>query len=374
MEFSCPSKVFKQAFDVAARFVPTRPSVPILSSVLIEVGPGNVWFSAQDLDIGVRHQITGVDVSALGVCLLPKEQLAKVLATADGETLRFRLDADRKLTVRAGAARWTVVTASHDTYPLVAEFAAESHCTLETAEFRRMVERTIYAIDAKSVKYALGGLSLESTPEQLSAVATSGRTLARQTIGASYTGEFTPSDSQVVVPARTLKELLSILPDDLPTLDLGVVNRSSAHFRFGETTLTARLMEGRFPPYKDVFPEVFTQTVTVDPGPFRKAVEQAAAMRSESSRLTSFEFSEGRVRITSETPDAGDSEVDHAVEWTGETRTVHLDPTFLLDMLKSFGSAPAKLCLAGKLDHVVLKTEDGFIGAIAQMSKGGPGK
>ena len=46
--------------------------------------------------------------------------------------------------------------------------------------FREVVRRTVFATDNESSRYALGGVLLELTADEITAVATDGRRLARQ--------------------------------------------------------------------------------------------------------------------------------------------------------------------------------------------------
>ena len=100
-------------------------------------------------------------------------------------------------------------------------------------------------------------------------------------------------------------------------------------------TIHARLLEGRFPRWRDVFPNR-EESVKIDlaVGPLHAAVRQAAVVTSDESRGIDFTFGSGSLVLAGQTADVGQSRVELPIAYDGAELTITLDPRFLIDFLK----------------------------------------
>jgi DNA polymerase-3 subunit beta len=111
---------------------------------------------ASDNDISIRLRLeTTCEVPGVG--LLPKGHVESILRVTEGETLVFRTEGN-KLSIRSAAGRWNVNTEDPATFPDVPEFGCDIYHTLSGSDYKRLVKRTIYAVDPDSTRYALGGM------------------------------------------------------------------------------------------------------------------------------------------------------------------------------------------------------------------------
>ena len=108
-----------------------------------------------------------------------------------------------------------------------------------------------FATDEESSRYALGGVLFELTSDGLIAVGTDGRRLACQTGPATSVNGHEPP-GVTVVPTRSLNILERALADSEEEIKIAV-QENSISVQAGAMMLFSRLVEGRYPRWRDVF-------------------------------------------------------------------------------------------------------------------------
>jgi DNA polymerase III subunit beta len=96
----------------------------------------------------------------------------------------------------------------------------------------------------------------------------------------------------------------------------------------------SRLVEGRFPPYRQVLPQKLSIKVPLTAGPFQTAVRQAAIMTDEESKRVIFSFAKKKLTLQARGAESGRSRVEMPIDYDGKAVEISFDPKFLIDMLR----------------------------------------
>jgi DNA polymerase-3 subunit beta len=96
-----------------------------------------------------------------------------------------------------------------------------------------------------------------------------------------------------------------------------------------------RLVEGRFPKWRDVLPNrQSSNKIDIPVGPMFSALRQAAIVSSEESRGIDFTFKNGTLVLSNCTADVGQSRVEMPVPYDESELTITLDHRYVADFLK----------------------------------------
>ena len=118
----------------------------------------------------------------------------------------------------------------------------------------QIIRRTTFATDNESSRYALGGVLIELTADKITAVGTDGRRLAMMEAPAQSVGGHATGDNMTIVPARSMHLIEKILTE--PDAEIHIAARANEMLvKSPRATLYSRLVEGRFPKWRDVFPK-----------------------------------------------------------------------------------------------------------------------
>jgi DNA polymerase-3 subunit beta len=359
MKVTCNREKLLAAYQTAASVAPSRSPKPILQNVKIEATPEGTTLMATDLEIGVRVDVAGVEVEAPGAAILPKDRVSQILRESSDETLRLEAD-DQGTRVRGERSEFKLPAENPDEFPQIAQFAEEKYHEVPGRLLREIIRRTIFATDNESSRYALGGVLLEFEEKQITAVGTDGRRLAKMQGPATSVGGHTSGEATIIVPVRAMQLIERAVGDDS---EVQVAARQNEILvRTPRVTIYSRLLEGRFPRWRDVFPNRDgAKKIELAVGPFYSAVRQAAIVTSDESRGVDFDLGGGTAVLAGHAAEVGQSRVELPIGYDGDTIAITLDPRFVTDFLKVLDpDKPFTLELQDGESAAVCSTDDGY--------------
>ena len=356
MKISCDREQLLHAFQTVAAVAPVRSPKPILQNVKLDATDKLVELTATDLEIGIRHIVAGVDLQSPGSVVLPSARFGSILRESSDQTLH--LESDGTATKVVGErSRFRLSAEDPREFPVVAEFDAPKACELPGRLLRELVRRTAFATDNESSRYALGGVKLELADGEITAVGTDGRRLAKM-VG-PVAGDL-GADQTIIVPTRAMHLIeRAVMPSDDA---VRVAVRGNEFLVASETvTISARLLEGRFPDWRKVFPESGGLKLDLAVGATLTAVRQAAIVTSEESRGIDFTFENGLLVLSGLAAEVGQSRVELPIGYEGDGLTITLDPRFMVDFLKVLDPEKTfSLEVRDAESAAVLSTDDGY--------------
>ena len=158
--------------------------------------------------------------------------------------------------------------------------------------------------------------------------------------------------SGVIIPRKGLAELKRLVDeDDAEEVELAFEGNNGLA-RKGSVTLLMRLIEGEFPDYRQVIPKELPQRLTIATEPLSHAIRRVALLSAERSRAVKFEFSAGRLVISSNNPDLGEAQEELDVDYSGDDLSIAFNARYMMDALTAAQSKEIELGLRDELSPV----------------------
>ncbi len=357
------------AFQTAALVVPSRSPKPILQYVKFEVGDQGTTMTATDMEVGIRIEVYGVEVQVAGATLLPVQRFGPILRECTDEKLSIEVDS-QGTTVRGERTEFKLPMSNPDEFPEVAVFDEQTYQEVPAKLLRELIRRTLFATDNESSRFALGGVLLEMEETQITAVGTDGRRLARMHGPSVSHGDQHLADQMTIVPTRSMTLIERAISDS--DAEIMVAARGNdILFKSPRATIYSRLVEGRFPKWRDVFPQR-TETIRIDMtvGPLLAHLRQASIVASEESRGIDFTFGEGTLVLTGLTAEVGESRVEMPIPYDGQPVTVTLDHRYVTDFLRVLDPETTfHLEIEDADSAAVFSTDDGYGYVVMPLAK-----
>lgn len=368
MKISCDREKLAGAFQLAGSVAQSRSPKEILQNIKIDATEERVTLMATDMETGIRIDVDGVDVQAPGKALLHVGRVGMILRESSDDQLFFQ--ADESATIIKGLhSEFKLPSANPSEYPSVIAFEEEVYHEIPARLFKEMVKRTSFATDPDSSRFALGGVLLELDGEEVLAVGTDGRRLARMTGKGKSVGGHHTSGNTTIIPTRSLSLMERSIGDKEDVVHIAS-RPNDVLLRTSRCTIYSRLVEGRYPNWRQVIPSR-TESVTIDlsVGPFFNVIRQAAIVADQETRGLDFEFGDGTLLLTAKTADLGQSRVELPIDYTGEPIRLKLDYRFVSDFLKVLEpDSKFKMDVVSGTQPALLTTEDGYAYVVMPMA------
>jgi DNA polymerase-3 subunit beta len=360
MKVVCDREKLLAAFQTAAAVAPARSPKAILQNVKFEASESGAMLLATDLEIGVRMHVAGVEAQSPGAAILPISRFGAILR--ESSDAQLRLEADGRATiVRGQRSEFRLPAEDPAEFPTVAGFSEEKYHELPARLLRELIRRTIFATDNESSRYALGGVLLEFAEDKITAVGTDGRRLAKMGCPARSVGGHASGDTTTIVPTRSMQLIERALSDGDAEVQIAA-RANEVIVQSPRVTIFSRLVEGRFPRWRDVFPQrTDVSRIEMAVGPFLAAVRQAAIVTSEESRGVDFTFENGMLLLSGRAAEVGQSRVELPLAYEGPAISITLDPRYMQDFLKVLDTEKTiTLELKDAESAAVCLTDDGY--------------
>jgi DNA polymerase-3 subunit beta len=328
----CHREGLLSACQLAGVAVATRDVKPILKNLKAIVEEDRCTLMATDLELGIRLEVRGIKVEEPGEAILPAARLIAILRESADEELYLEASPD-SCVVRGQYNEFEMPSEDPADFPDVPAFSGDRYHELPAGQLREMIRRTIFAVAAENPRYALTGILWELEGSSARLVATDGRRLAVVEGTATAQGGHDTKGQTPVVPTKAMGLLERNLqdPDELVRVCL---KPNEALFKTERAMIYSRLVEGRYPPYREVFPKKQTVKVPLVVGPFHTAVRQAAIMTDDETKKVAFGFAPKKLTLQAKGSNTGRSRVELPLEYDGKAINISFDPKFVTDMLR----------------------------------------
>jgi DNA polymerase-3 subunit beta len=314
---------------------------------------------ATDLELGIRLEVRGLEVEEPGEAILPCARLLAILREAQSDQVTLTADMSG-CTVSGPGMEFEMPGEDPAHFPDLPTFTDDKYHELPAGMLRDMIRRTAFAAADESARYSMTGVLWELEDSHVRLVATDGKRLALTSGSATGHGGHTTKGQTPVVPTKAMTLLDRNLHDDSEVVRVSL-RPNDALFRTDTAVIYSRLVEGRYPNYRDVFPKKPGVRVAIPVTPFLLAVRQAAIMTEEDSKRVVFHFAKGKLTLEAQGAATGRSKVELPLDYDGTALDISFNPAYLTEMLKVLPSdAELTLDLVDGASPALFKQEPNY--------------
>jgi DNA polymerase III subunit beta len=316
--------------QTVTRAASTRSAVQALSGVQLSAKGGAIELRATDMEIGLRVPLEG-EVVREGAAVLPARLLVDVVRAlpADELTLELRA-AEQDVELTSGSATFHIRTLRLEDFPPLPE-PEDDKLDVPGPALVETVIKVARAASRDETRPVLTGILVSAGEQELRMAATDSYRLAVKDtqLEAPLARSF-----EANVPARALQELTRIVQHEgAETLSVSA-RANQVVFEAGGVVLSSRLIEGRFPNYKQLLPETYEHELRLSRAELLDVVKRISLMAQKNAPLR-MKFDDGALEVSAETPDIGEASESVPAPFKGETLEIGFNPEFLQDGLDS---------------------------------------
>lgn len=330
-----------------------RPTIPSLACVLIETTESGLSLQTNDLYMGLSGSVKADKVSRGNVAIPAHSLLDRVKAMPDGP-LVLTVDDNATATLKGeGRARKFVVRGMPGKdFPAPPRLDDGAPTTaIKASVLAGLVAKVAGAISTDETRAHLNSMLLEWEGTTVRAVSTDGHRLHLAETTVEGVANFT-----MLIPLKGVLELKKVC-ESSETITIGRTG-ANAFFAADGFTLAIKLVDGNFPPYRQVIPSSHLHDVKVSATALRDVVRAVGVVNKESkTAIVKLAFAPGStVRVFASDHAGGDSEDTIEVEstWKGESFAIGFDGNYLSSALEAAGDEVVSILLTGELDPLLL--------------------
>ncbi len=330
MQISTDASQLASYLEIVEKALPVRSTMPVICNILMEVKENELIFSSTNLEMFLKIKMDHKS-SDTGKILLPPK-IVEIMRYFPTPVVDIDINWDNyRIDISGGSAKFNLYGSDPEDYPVSfdRDLNESEAFTIELSKFKKLMKSVAFAASNEETRPAFNGILLFFNNQNLTLTASDTYRLA---VKKAEDASWAFSERKCLVPARAIRELLRILPDQNGALSIYIHSNLLA-FQFDQIYFATRLLEEKYPDVSGVIPTVYKTRVTIE----RKLLEETvgrAALLAEGKNLAVNLFirnSQLEARVSSQ---EGSMEEFLPVEQDGEDLELHVNTRFILDIVK----------------------------------------
>ncbi|HYA44211.1 MAG TPA: DNA polymerase III subunit beta [Acidimicrobiales bacterium] len=352
MKFRCERDRLVEALGTAARAAVGRAAVgAALPGIQLNLVGGKLAVTGTDQDLTI---VSAVDVSGGedGAVVVPGRLITDIARALAPGAVAVSGD-EQELQLSAGRSQFVLRPYRVADFPHV-RASGGPVVSLPTSGLAEALRQVVRAASSEDTRPVLTGVLVASEAEGLRLVATDSYRLAVKDLPAA-TGVLA-EDQKVLVPSRALSELQRLLVGESPVgMRLG---GRELTFGVGSVQLTTRLIEGEFPPYRQLIPFNHPNRLVVPKEPFLEAIRRVRLVARDATTPVRISLRQDTIQLSVVTTDWGQAAEDVDAKYEGSEMTIAFNPQYLADGVEAITGDEVALETVDSLKPATLKPLD----------------
>ncbi|OGE88314.1 MAG: DNA polymerase III subunit beta [Candidatus Doudnabacteria bacterium RIFCSPLOWO2_02_FULL_49_13] len=330
MKITCTRDNLKKGLFAVSRIVGSGNPLQVLNNILIKTDEGRVKLSSTNLEIGVNTWVGG-KIEEEGAITVPARIINEYINNLPTEKVEIETTENNTLKLESENYHTSIKGLSSEDFPLIPQVTEEPLAKIDSQELKNALSETAWAAAANETQPEISGVFMAFENDRVRIATTDRYRLAERT---ATLLEPARSQKEVIIPARTVGELYKILG-----LGKGVVeiyfSESQVLFKFDDTELISRLIDGQYPDYRQIIPKEFKTMVEVPREDLLHALKATALFAPDSNNITIEVRPDSGLTVTASSMAAGENTTQVKAKVTGGDNSAVFNFRYLLDCLNN---------------------------------------
>ena len=341
MKFIVSSASLLKELQKLGGIINNTNTLPILDNFLFEVNKNNLIITASDLET-TFSSIINVESELDSMVALPARLLLDSLKTFPEQPLTFLKTEKNTVEISANNGKYAVAYVGGEEFPKAPQVIDSKTIQIKSNTLHTAINSTLFASGNDDLRPVMSGVFFQFSSEALTFVATDAHKLvkySRTDIKAEETAEF-------IMPKKPLQLLKVILQGSEEDVSIEY-NDTNAQFRFGDSSLTCRLIDGKYPNYEAVIPKENPNQMQINRVNFLNSVKRVSIFSNKTTYQIRLNIAGTALQISAEDFDYSNSAEERIdCEYQGEDIKIGFNSRFLIEMLNGLDCDNVKLSMS----------------------------
>lgn len=331
MNIVCEKTLLVNAINTVSKAVDQRSTMDILKCILLVADRAGFRLIGNDLELSIETANMETEMYEKGEIALDAKMFSDIIRNMSGDFITIKTDDNNLCTITSEKSTFNIMGQPGSNFPKPSEVKKDNgNILIPASELKNAIKKTIFAVAVEETRPILTGELFKFDDGYLNIVAIDGFRVSWRKIKVDYNFY-----TEMVVPSKTLYEIIRLLPDDNERLVS--IHYTSRHimFEFDGCVVISRLLDGDFLKYESYFDGETSTKVTLSTIDFLRALERATIVTPPNSKTTvNLSIKANLLNINTKTA-LGTSNDDISIQLEGEELNIIFNAKYLIDIMKN---------------------------------------
>lgn len=352
MKFRCDGLELSEAISVVSKAISNKTTSQILEGIKMVCLEDKLILSATDLEMSVEKTIRA-EVDNAGETVVPGRLFGEYIKKLTNEQIECELNEKNQLRIAYTDSEGCLQCMEISEFPQIKEVEKDNFFEISKEDFKNLINNVYYAIAQDDSRPILKGILIETTGNNIRAVAVDGCRLSV----ANKTLINTTSDFKIIIPGKNINEIVKMM-DNEGSIKV-YVHSNNIMVDLGDTIVVNRLIDGQFINYKQIIPRDFSTVVTINKEQLEDAIDRASVLsRIDKNNLVKFDIKEKNLMLTSNN-EIGNTKENITVGVKGNDLNISFNSKYFSDCLRVIDNTYVKMNLNSAIQPCVITPCEG---------------
>ena len=328
MKFVISKQELNNLLNKLQNVVSAKPTIPILSNILIEAINDEIILTATDLTVGMRC-FTEAKILEEGSTTLPARRFAQLIRELTANSLEITTNSNEITTIIADSSQFKLHGVTKTEFPSLPDMTGATHFKVPQAALKDTLYRTAFAVSREDNRYVLTGVLMKVAQSLATFVGTDGKRLSRALLPLNI--ENTVS-GDYIIPLKAVDEILKNLGDDGDAVVYLMHDKIAV--QANNLMIVSKLLSGEYPDVNRVIPELPEKIIPLHREELMTLLRQVSLFTADTSHSVRFTLSDGELKLAANNMDIGEGRVSMPVNYQGSKVDIAFNPNFFLEILR----------------------------------------
>lgn len=312
MKAICTTENLKKGILTAEKIIGKNLTLPILSNLLLEAEKGGLRVSATNLEIGLIAKIRA-KVESVGKIAIPGRILGGILSQLGDDNQIVLEEKNQTLKLVYGGNSATIKGVDAKDFPIIPRPESKALLEVNAGELQKKAINILNSVAVSDTRQELTGAYVEFGEGKITLAATDSFRLSEAILKLEK-GKITEDykrylakNTAIIVPARTFSEVVRAIASEDESVKI-YLSENQIFFETTSTLFVSRLIDGKYPEYKQVVPKEFSLNLSVKREEFLKAARLAGVFSDSKSHEVRLKIdgAKGKMTVFAQSVEAGE--------------------------------------------------------------------
>lgn len=366
MKCSCSKKPLSETISLAEKVTGKNLSLPILSTILLEVSGKRMVIRATNLDIGIEVELP-VKSESDGIVAVPASVFNGFLSGISGEGAIEIEEKEGNLSLSLQGNNTLIKCLPSDEFPTLPVVDQGTSFTLPIKKLVEGLKSVVYSSSLSDVKPELGSVYVYPEHDTLVFVATDSFRLAEKKIPHKNVNDW----GGILIPHKNALEIIRIFEQQQGDVDVRF-NDHQIVFEKEGVYVTSRIIDGSFPDYRQIIPKEYSTTAIVLKKDFIDAFKVSMVFSNTFKQVTMLlNPKEKTYIIETKNADVGESSVPMQASLTGEPIIINVNHKYITDSFSSLSGDSVSVSFSGENKPLIIESvgDQSFLSLVMPMNR-----
>lgn len=363
MKFKIRNELLAPALKRAYGVSKNKTTLAVLSDVLLVAESSKLTVHATDLDNTISIEFSDCEIEENGKLLLNAEKMYRLTSKIDSDAVVEISSDSCWAEVKAGSLDCRVMGSAPEDFPNIPGSDPEQMLVVSVDRLTEMISKTAFCVSSDESRANLTGINVKVQDSELTMESTDGHRMSLVERKADESDELDDAGAKlsrhegVIVPAKAMEQLKAAVKDEDGSVSFGV-DDTSIVFKFSNTILTSRLINGTFPDFTQVLPPFdYANSALIQKDAMLDALKVVGIFTNTKTGRMTMRLEKDKLLLDAQDADAGRGSEEVVVNYNSDDAGCNFNYRYILDALGAIDGDEVEMMIGGKQKPTLIKDQ-----------------